>query len=185
MTKKAGEETRAADPIPADARLFAHGGTRTEDRTTPIGAEWDVAAPAESDGSSQHATYTETAADFFDLIFVTVALVTYTAQQIAAGAGPHTTAQRRTRPRDEFVLRESRAERDHRREASLSTIRFSRPTSITRADSDPAPLSSLTASTPDDRDDHDSRLTALDSHRPTGPPRLPFISVRGWTSRDA
>ncbi len=182
MTQQTGESTRTA-PQPSEPKDRAVA--RTLDESIPISADdgWEVAAPPSADGSAQHATHSVTAADFFDLVFVTVALVTYTAQQ-AAPSAPHT-RQHHAAALANFFVRDAHRSIELRRAASSQTIRFSRPTADTAAVADPARLSSLSASTPHDRQALDSRLSALGTHRPTGPPVLPHILVRGWTSRYA
>ena len=181
MTKQTGESIRTAAPHTIESDRL---GARTLDESSAIAGDgWEVAAPLSADGSAQQATYSETAADFFDLVFVTVALVTYTAQQFAPNAPQ--TRQHRAAAHSNFIVRHADRSQEMRRAASSQTLRFSRPAADTASVAEPVTLSRLSASTPQDLPALDSRLSALDSHRPTGPPVLPHISIRGWTSQYA
>jgi hypothetical protein len=148
-----------------------------------------VAAPErsadESPPTPQQATYSATAADFFDLVFVTVALVAYSADAATNDSAPRTVTHRATSSRATAQVRSAERPRDMRTTVS-TTIRFHRPTADTATAAEPIQLDSLRASTPHQRFDrsplttHHSPLDGASS--PTGPPALPHISIRGWTS---
>jgi len=179
-------------PAPASCQPSAPCGVAVSHQTVDssqrnVNEVWELAAPvypsSDTPATAQHATITETAADFFDIVFVTVALVTYSAQQLSASAVPHTGATRKPAASRNLLAQSPAAA--HRGGLTSGTIRFACPTTATKAPSDPVSLSSLTASTPDADQASESRQSTLDSRSPTGPPRLPNISVRGWTSRYA
>ncbi len=188
---KSGLASRTTTAPSGELKTPAHAATHVSDIHESHGSIslWAVAAPERSAADEgqpipQQATYSATAADFFDLVFVTVALVAYSADAVTSDSAPRTATHRATSSRASSQSRTGERVRDMRSTVS-STIRFHRPTADTATIAEPLTLSSLTASTPHDRPALDSRLSALDSHRPTGPPALPHISIRGWTSRYA
>ena len=168
----------------------AHSATHVSDIHGSHGSSspWEVAAPErtasdEGQPTPQQATYTATAADFFDLVFVTVALVAYSADSVTSDSAPRTATHRATSSRASSQIRSGERLRDMR--STIATnIRFHRPTADTTTIAEPLRLDSLRASTPTRRNDADSTPQLLNSstHSPTGPPALPHISIRGWTS---
>jgi len=192
---KRGLASRTTTAPSGELKTPAHDATHVSDIHESHGSIslWAVAAPErsaadEGQPSPQQATYSATAADFFDLVFVTVALVAYSADAVTNDSAPRTVTHRATSSRAKTQLRTAERPRDMRT-AVCSTIRFHRPTADTTTISEPLRLDSLRASTPQQRPDH-SPLTTHHSPlhgagSPTGPPALPHISIRGWTSRYA
>jgi hypothetical protein len=187
---QSGLASRTAPAVGGDANVPAHVATQVSDIRESHGSSspWAVAAPERIGGddappSPQHATYSATAADFFDLVFVTVALVAYSADAATNDSAPRTVTHRATSSRATSQLRSTERPRDMRTTVS-STIRFHRPAADTATCAEPIQLDSLRASTPTHRDSPDSTPQRLNvsTHSPTGPPALPHISIRGWTS---
>jgi hypothetical protein len=192
---KCGLASRATTAPGGELKTPAHAATHVSDIHESHGSisPWAVAAPErsaadEGQPTPQQATYSATAADFFDLVFVTVALVAYSADAATSDSAARTTTHRATSSRASSQLRSAERPRDMRTTVA-STIRFHRPTADTATMSEPIRLDSLSASTPAQRSDYSPLTThhspLLGASSPTGPPALPHISIRGWTSRYA
>jgi len=168
LSPSAGEESPSAD-----RHLFSFGDSG-----------WAVAAPdcdpsEDSEPIPQRATHYATAADFFDLVFVTVALVAYSADSSVAVSSPRTKTHRSTRTQTDFQTGPGSRAGQASRSLVSCTIKFNRSEADTITTSEPVSLSSLNISSPD-------HLNVASTQRcPTGPPALPYLSIRGWTSRYA
>jgi hypothetical protein len=140
---------------------------------------WAVAAPQieipdACDRPPQHATQSETASNFFDVVFLSVVLVAYTPSLTALVAAPRTTTQTSGVGSGRFLLScDDRAQGPDSGRLSIS-VRFPRAGADTAAVTERMRLGSINASTP--------QHVQGSQHRPTGPPILPFISIRAWSS---
>jgi hypothetical protein len=146
-------------------------------------AQWDVAAPQRdpsehSERNTPTATHSETAASFFDVVFLSVALVAYSPAHSAEQCAPRTSTHRANASLSSFLLHEYGAEHRMHRTMVSTSIRFRDATARTATVAEPTHLKSLRATMP--------LLPSVASPEcPTGPPQLPFIAIRGWTSRYA
>jgi len=144
---------------------------------------WVVAAPDGSsvesaDRSIRPATHSETAGNFFDVVFLSVALVAYSPNLGSHAAPVHTKTCRDASSGGGFLHRRHDGVHDLHRSVVSSSVRFPRVSSETCAHSDSTNLSSLRLTAP-------PLLNISLPLCPTGPPRLPSVAVRGWTSRYA
>jgi hypothetical protein len=157
--------------VPDEGGVLGCQGTEPTQRV-----DWAVAAPRlDVDGvnrSTLFGTQSETAANFFDVVFLSVALVAYTPGLSDVAGAPRTTTCRSGASITGGICQEWR---DNSFESAISSIvRFPRATSNTAVIAERIWLESLQSSLPERVD--------CSPHYSTGPPKLPFISIRAWTS---
>ena len=139
---------------------------------------WALAAPhAEcntSEQAAEHASQSETAASFFDMVFLSVALVAYTPVMPGQGVTPRTSTQKSSAGMARFSLHEHGSAPESHRSPVSASVRFPGANAETASLAQHLLLGSLNAS---------SCVQLNASQRSSaGPLQLPFISIRAWTS---
>lgn len=164
-----------------DSALHHATHINTAHRTDCDSTGWAVAAPEGDlarDSNSSPGTHSETAGNFFDVVFLSVALVAYSPGLAGHQTPSHTHTYRDTLGRGGFVHRGGNDVYESHQTRESNSVRFPRVSSDTWSHSDSADITALRISVPPPQN---LSLPIC----PTGPPRLPSVAVRGWTSRYA
>ena len=151
--------------------------------TSPHGGQtWMVAAvDAPTNEPLQYhptqASYRATAVCVFDLVFLSVALVSYSTDPCTVNSPARTSGRRDAGSQGHFVKPAGEKRPSAPCRVSSVCLRFDRAAAETRSTVDPLSSSTFTA-TPFQRPSVSSSPCP-----PTGPPGRPLVTIRGWTGR--